>query len=180
MTSPLSLLLPLVSAVILVLAAIYLIAPFFGARLPKDTLLLCGYGAALAPIFVLIDTYFDLFTQMNAPHKLGIHFALIACALYFLYEVRLPLGRPLPRVLLYFSATAFFFCTTVGISDLFAYACGFYDDFALLKADIFCLAAAAYIGARTAARVPALRRGRDGESEAVTAAAEDAAQEQQV
>ncbi len=156
---------------VLLLAAgiFYFAAPLFGARFPREATVLCGYGAILATVFLLIVTYFDRYTQMNAPHKVGLHMALVCAALYLLYEVRELLQKPLPRLSLLFSALGLFFCGVVGISDTVAYLLGIFTDPLYLPADLLCLSLFLYIGVRAAERLLSLSK-HESEEETATPA----------
>ncbi len=109
---------------------------------------LCGYGLILTCVCMLAVTYFDRYTQMNAPHKTSLHFCMLAIMLAVLYEVRSLIGRDLPRVRVAMLLLAFFFCATVGLSNTIAFLAGSYGDLCYLFQDLFCLFAAVYFGAR--------------------------------
>ncbi|MBQ8717518.1 MAG: hypothetical protein IJY43_06725, partial [Clostridia bacterium] len=49
---------------------------------------LLGYGVILAAALLLSVTYFDRYTQMNAPHKVGLHLCLLSIMVFMLYELR--------------------------------------------------------------------------------------------
>jgi len=123
---------------------------------PKsDTLVICGVCVILALACLLSFTYFDPYTQMNAPHKTTNHMALILLMLYTIYELRAVSGRMMPRALYTASLAAFFLCFTVGLSNLFAFTAGIYTDITYLAQDLLLLALSAYIGIRVVGDVKA-------------------------
>ena len=74
---------------------------YFIARLKYVTgaTALLSFGVILSAILLISLTYFDLTVPMNSPHKLSLHLCLLACAVYLLYEMRLAVSTPFPRVL---------------------------------------------------------------------------------
>lgn len=107
-----------------------------------------GYGVILAAALLLSVTYFDRYTQMNAPHKVGLHLCLLAMMAFMLYELRAMIGRALPRALSVTSAICFFFCAVVGVSDIIAFIAGIYTDFLYFIIDLLATGFALYIGSR--------------------------------
>ena len=61
---------------------------------------LLSFGVILGAILLISLTYFDLTVPMNSPHKLSLHLCLLACAVFLLYEMRLAVSTPFPRVLI--------------------------------------------------------------------------------
>lgn len=111
---------------------------------------LLGYGVILAAALLLSVTYFDRYTQMNAPHKVGLHLCLLSIMSFMLYELRTLIGRSLPRALSITSALCFFFCAAVGVSDIIAFIAGVYTDFLYFIIDLLATGFALYIGSRAA------------------------------
>lgn len=109
---------------------------------------LLGYGVILAAALLLSVTYFDRYTQMNAPHKVGLHLCLLSIMVFMLYELRTLIGRSLPRALSITSALCFFFCAAVGVSDIIAFIGGVYTDFLYFIIDLLVTGFALYIGSR--------------------------------
>lgn len=109
----------------------------------------CAYGVILAGILLLSVTYFDRYTQMNAPHKVWVQLSLLSIMIYTLYELRARIGRPAPRALAVASALLLMLCIPTGVSDLIAYACNLYDDALYLICDLVLTAFAVYVACRT-------------------------------
>ena len=100
---------------------------------------LLGYALLLALILLMVVTYFDRYTQMNAPHKLSQHMCILAALLALLCELRALIGRRTPQHALPFSAFAAFLCITVGVSNTLAFALGSYEDITYLLFDLLLL-----------------------------------------
>lgn len=129
------------------LGAVYLAAPLV-ERFRVTTAVLFGYLLILAAALLLIITYFDRYTQMNAPHKLSLHLALITVMLALLFEHRALLCRPKPILHVTATLLAFLTCTAVGLSNTVAFLAGRYDSALYLLLDLLCLGLGAYFGAR--------------------------------
>ena len=120
---------------------------YFALRLThvtSTTVALFGYGAILSTALSLILTYFDRYTQMNAPHKLSFHICMILAMLALLFELRELLDRPLPLCTLAFTGFAAAFCTATALPNLLAFAGGVYSDPFYLFFDVMTLGLAAY------------------------------------
>lgn len=137
----------LVAAIVLFAAAAYFLLQF---RAPTEATVLSGYGAILAAALLLSVTYFDRYTQMNAPHKISLHVTMLSFMLYLLFELRFLLFRAMPRVFLAALAACFTLSATFGISNVAGFLCGSYDNTAYLMQDLLSLGFAVYTGARAA------------------------------
>lgn len=128
-------------------------AVYFALRLthskPTTTVLL-GYGAILSAALSLILTYFDRYTQMNAPHKLSQHVCLLVVMVALLLEQRDLLDRPLPRACVAFTAFAAAFCTVTALPSILAFIGGVFDDPLYLFLDVMILGLAVYFGTKSA------------------------------
>lgn len=127
------------------LGAAYFILLFLGKTSNAP---LFGYGVILAAALLLSVTYFDRYTQMNAPHKVGLHLCLLAIMVFMLYELRMLINRSLPRALSVTSAICFFFCTVVGVSGIIAFIAGIYTSLLYFIIDLLATGFALYIGSR--------------------------------
>lgn len=134
----------------LLASAAYFALQFLAQTPPPKTLLLCGYGVILAAAFLLSITYFDLYTPMNAPHKLSLHMALLSVMLYMIFDLRNLIGAPRPRGLGVFGAICFFLSATAGVSNAIAFLMGIYNDTFALGIDLLLIVFALWVGARTA------------------------------
>lgn len=141
-------LLNLITAISLICAAAYFALRLKASR--TDTTVLCGYGAILAATLSLISTYFDRYTQMNAPHKLFFHICMLAVMFALLLEQRDLLGRPLPRLCVASTALAAFLCTAFSLPAIIAFSAGVYNDPMYLFFDILALGFAVYFGTKCA------------------------------
>lgn len=172
---------------VLVVAAIlflFIAAAFFATCFLGKPAPLCGYGVILAAALLLSITYFDRYTPMNAPHKVSVHLCLLSVMAYMLYDIRISIQRALPRALLAVSGICFSLCATIGVSNLIAFAAGVYDSPLYLLCDLFLIALALYVAARTVTPLlpqsPAEAEPLPAEDDAETAAPipEDAADEE--
>ena len=123
-------------------------AIYFALRLTSTktaTVALWGYAAIFGCALSLILTYFDRYTQMNAPHKLSFHVCMILVMLALLLELRDLLGRPLPRTCVALTGFAGAFCTAIALPNLLAFACGVYSDAFYLFFDVMTLGLAVYL-----------------------------------
>lgn len=122
------------------------IAPF--RRVQAETAAVFGFLAIPALAMFLAVTYFDRYTQMNAPHKVALQACFLAAMLALLMEIRVSLGKGGERARAAFCALAATLCAAVGISDTVAFFAGRYRNVLYLLFDLFCVALAAYFGAR--------------------------------
>lgn len=136
----------LLVALALLCATVYF-ALRLGARTTTTTVL-WGYGAILSAALSLVLTYFDRYTQMNAPHKLAFHVCMLAVMFALLLEQRDLLGRPLSRLCAGCTALATFLCTVFSLPAIIAFVGGVYDDPFYLFFDILTFGFAAYFGTK--------------------------------
>lgn len=140
---------PFLSGLFLLAGCAYFLLPIFG-KTDGAAPLLCGYAVIFGAVLLLCTTYFDRFTPMNAPHKVGGHLALLSLMLAALMELRAKIGRRTPRIAAVLHMTAFFLCFTVGLSGLIAFAGGVYNDLTYLLADLLLFAFSLYLAAKNA------------------------------
>ncbi len=140
----------LITALLLVVGAGYFVGQF---RTKQDTatVLVFGYGLILALACLLAVTYFDLYTQMNAPHKVSLHLCLLATMAAVLFELRVPLGRPLPHVHAAVCGFACFITATCGLSNTVGFLVGAYDNATYLLCDLCCVGLCVYFAAKCVA-----------------------------
>lgn len=141
----------LVGLLSLLVAAAYFVLRFLAEKPPVQITLLCGYGAILSFALLLCFTYFDQFTPMNAPHKMGLHLSLLAAMVYLLYDLRTLAGEAMPRAAAISSGVAFVFTATVGISNLIGFLADVYHSVPYLVQDLLLIGLAIYIGTHSAA-----------------------------
>ena len=125
-------------------------AGYFATKLrgSSESAPLLGYGMILGCTCMLIMTYFDRYTQMNAPHKISLHLCMLCVMLAVLFEVRELLGKDLAHWRLATTALAFFFCTVTGLANTVGFVAGAYSSLTYLFQDLICLMLAVYFGAR--------------------------------
>jgi hypothetical protein len=138
----------LLAALACAAAALYFLFQLLGAESLATP---CAYGVIFAGILLLSVTYFDRYTQMNAPHKVWVHLSLLSIMIYMLYELRARIGRPAPRALTVTSALVLMLCIPTGVSDLIAYACDLYDNTLYLICDLVLIAFGGYVASHTVA-----------------------------
>ena len=137
-------------AIFLIITAAFFILQFLAEAPPPHTLALCGYGVILAAVCLLSLTYFDLTVQMNAPHKISLHLALLSIMFCMLFDVRTLLGIARPRAHGVVSAICCFLCITTGLSNCIAFIGDIYTDLLSLGADLFVLIFGIFTGIRLA------------------------------
>ncbi|MBR2479277.1 MAG: hypothetical protein IKB47_02605 [Clostridia bacterium] len=103
---------------------------------PKDGKLserhaLFGFSVPIAAAIYLSISYFDLSVSINAPIKLMTQLALIFSMLWMLYELRVPLKKPMPRLYFAFGILALFFSGTASLPYLIGGAAN------LIKSTVF-------------------------------------------
>lgn len=135
---------PVFAALLLLAGPVYLLFPAFGLK-RQNLQLLSGYALIFASALLLSVTYFDRYTQMNAPHKVGQHLALLSVMLALLFELRVLIGRARPRAGAVFTCISFFLCTVVGGSDVIAAIGGVYSDPVYFAVDLFLLGFGIYL-----------------------------------
>ena len=115
---------------------------------------LLGYTLLLALMLVMALTYFDRYTQMNAPHKVSQHLSILAALLALLAELRVMLGKAPCKKMLPWAALAGFACATVGLSNTVAFALGAYTDITYLLFDLLLLSLSLHFAAACAGMRP--------------------------
>lgn len=145
-TLPAPTVLVLLAAVFSVLAALFFVLLLRGQ---DGSAAACGYGVILAAVLMLSITYFDRYTQMNAPHKVSLHLAMLSIMLCMLFEIRPMIGRSKPRGLAVTSSICFFCTAVFGGSNLIAFMAGIYTDPLYLMGDLAALGFAVYLACRT-------------------------------
>lgn len=135
-------LLVLLAAVCLLVCAVYFLLRLCNAKLRTAAAagILTIPGAAL----VLAITYFDRYTQMNAPHKLSLHLCMLSIMFAMLYELRDLLGRPAPRACVLSTAVAAGLCCIYALSNIIAFLGGVYENVTYLMLDLVALGFAAF------------------------------------
>ena len=118
-------------------------------RIKPGTAVLFYYAAILALILLLAITYFDRYVQMNAPHKISQHLALLAAALALVAKARALIGCEKPLLTAISHPLAFLLCASCGVPNLVAFLAGSYTDILYLCIDLLTIAAAVYFGAHT-------------------------------
>ncbi len=128
---------------------VYFILHLFG-KSASDTVRI-AFGSILLIAFAALIclTYFDIGTQMNAPHKISQHVALLAVMLWLLYDMRAAAGAPRPRMQTAVTPAALFLCLTNGVSNTIGYIAGKYTSSLFFATDLLLLVLALYIVART-------------------------------
>lgn len=128
---------------------VYFILHLFGKSVSLTVKTVFGSILLLALAVLICFTYFDIGTQMNAPHKISQHVALLAAMLWLLYDMRAAAGTPRPRLQAALTPTAIFLCLTNGISNIIGYVAGKYTSSLFLATDLLLLVFALYALART-------------------------------
>ena len=145
------------SATLVLLAGICLLASaaYFLLRLLNSSTKSAatfGFFTILAPAMMLGVTYFDRYTQMNAPHKLSLHLCALAVMFAMLYEERALLSRPLPRACAVATTVAASLCAIYALSNAIAFLGGVYDDLTYFLFDLITLGFAAWFITKCARR----------------------------
>lgn len=146
----------LVSILSLLAATVYFLTKTPICPLDTTGTAIFGSLSLVACACLITVTYFDVATPMNAPVKVHLHLALLSVILYLLYELRDTVGAPLPRMRTVFTGLAFFFCITVGASDLVAALAGYTKGFIYLSHDLLLLGLGFYVAVRGTADLNAL------------------------
>ena len=143
---PTSPLLVLLTALCWLGSAAYFLSRVLHAKLRTAAIL--GFFPILAAALSLSLTYFDRYTQMNAPHKTSMHLCMLAVMFAVLYELRALLSRAMPRACAFVTALAASLCTVYSLSNIIAFLGGVYDDLTYLVFDLVALGLAAYFIAK--------------------------------
>lgn len=103
-------------------------------------------GFIAVPSFALLlgVLYFDLYTPMNAPHKVSLQVVLLAVMIALLYELRVSLEVPRPRAAAAVYGFTAFACTSIGASNTVAFLVGTYQGVIYLLVDLLAVAFGAY------------------------------------
>ena len=132
----------LLTALSLLAGAVYFLLRLLSGK-PRSTVAF-GFFVILAAALCLATTYFDRYTQMNAPHKLSLHLCMLAIMFGMLYELRALLGRALPRACTAATTLAAALCFVYSLSNTIAFLGGVYDDVTYFLFDLVTLGFAAY------------------------------------
>lgn len=139
---------PVFAALLLLSGSVYLLFPVFGIN-RQTAQLLSGYALIFASALLLSLTYFDRYTQMNAPHKVGQHLALLSVMMVLVCQLRVLIDRARPRAGAVFTCISFFLCTVIGGSGVIAAIGGVYSDPVYFAIDLLLLGFAVYLATGT-------------------------------
>ena len=128
----------------LLLACAYFLPIALGKTLRGSAMALPGCGGIFAGALLISLLYFDRYTPMNAPRKVGVQLALLSFMLALLYELRAKTGIPLPRMAVFSTLLSFFLCVVIGLSDIVAFAAGVYRVPFYFMQDLLLLASGIY------------------------------------
>lgn len=148
-TLTLPVLLSLLAFPSLLAGIVYFVLHFFEKGVSLTVKTVFGSILLLALAVLICFTYFDIGTQMNAPHKISQHVTLIAMMLWLLYDMRAAADVPRPRVQAALTPLALFLCLTNGISNIVGYVAGKYTSSLFFATDLLLLVFALFIVART-------------------------------
>ena len=143
-------------------SAVYFLCRSLHVKLRTAAIL--GFFPIFAAALSLSLTYFDRYTQMNAPHKTSMHLCMLAVMFAVLYELRALLSRAMPRACAFVTALAASLCTIYSLSNIIAFLGGVYNDPTYLVFDLTALGFAAYFIAKCLP-VAAMRREEETEVE---------------
>ncbi len=132
----------LLTALCLLAGAVYFLLRLLGSK-PR-TVTALGFFTILAAALCLATTYFDRYTQMNAPHKLSLHLCMLCIMFAMLYELRALLDRSLPRACTAATAIAAALCSVYSLSNTIAFLGDVYDNITYFLFDLVTLGFAAY------------------------------------
>ncbi|MBR6709066.1 MAG: hypothetical protein IKL84_05245 [Clostridia bacterium] len=98
------------------LSAIYFFTALSSACRTAGWRIILGFFPIIWAIISLARAYFNFYIAMNDPNKVAMHLGLMAAMLFFLQELRTLLGRPQPRLMLFFSLIALLFTGVGGVA----------------------------------------------------------------
>ena len=98
--------LEIISIILLVLSALYSILVLFPKFRVSQYTVLLGFSTVLACIALTASFYFDATFEMNAPIKVTTQIALLFSMLFYTCELRYPLEKPQPRLMLILASWA--------------------------------------------------------------------------
>ena len=132
----------LLAAVLLIGTAAYFLRRLYGVA--TNSVAALGFFTIFGAAFTLAITYFDRYTQMNAPHKISLHLCMLAIMFAMLYELRALLGRPTTRAYVGVTAFAAVLCAVFSVSNIIALFANVYSSALYLVFDLVALGYAAY------------------------------------
>ena len=109
---------------------------------------LFGYGVILGAVLLLSITYFDRYTQMNAPHKVSVHLCMLSVMLCMVFLIRPLIGCARPVGQTAVTAICMFCTVTYGGSNLIGFIAGIYTSPLYLSIDVAALCFAVYLAGR--------------------------------
>lgn len=122
-----------------ILGAVYFI--LFAKKLASPSLhFVCGVALIVFLALLLVDSYFDIGVQMNAPTKLALQLGCIGGMLLMLSEIRLICGYPSPRFSAFSNSCAALFLGAASIPTVIA------DAFSCLPARRYALSDFVFFG----------------------------------
>lgn len=148
-TLTLPVLLPLIAFPSLLAGIVYFVLHFFEKSVSLTAKTVFGSILLLAFAVLICFTYFDIGTQMNAPHKVSQHLALLSMMLWLLYDMRAAANAPRPRAQAALTPLTLYLCLTNGISNIVGYIAGKYTSSLFFATDLLLLVFALFIVART-------------------------------
>ncbi len=130
--------------IFLVIAAIYFTILWFTQDSYGEINALVGFSVPFACILLVAIAYFDLFVTMNSPVKIGFQLAMISFMIFFLFELRVALGKAKPRAYFFFAMTAMLVSGIASIPQIIAFIAGKLNNTTYLLYAVFSLCVFVY------------------------------------
>ncbi|MBQ7383339.1 MAG: hypothetical protein IJV72_00925 [Clostridia bacterium] len=103
-------------------SALYFVLGALGKNDEVRALLLIALAIAL--VYILAVSYFDVFVQMNSPNKVILQIACLVSMLFFVYEARCITGELKRKLYLFSLSCAVFFSGVASVPSIIAYFTG--------------------------------------------------------
>ncbi len=108
--------------IIFALASVYFAMNFLQKTAKAQAAL--AIAVIFSVVYFLANSYFDLYTPMNAPEKTTLHLACITTMVFFTCEARAIIGEAKKRLYVFSLSIAVFFSGISSLPAMIAYLCG--------------------------------------------------------
>ena len=145
----------LVGGIFLLFSAAYYVFLWFDHGDRSEIAALIGFSVPVAALLLIVLTYFDMHSPMNCPAKLSFQLSMLSFMLFSLYELRIHLQKPRPRLYFMFAMTTML---TTGISSfpvILAYCTGKIESLSYMLYAVFALCVFIYVTSRVCVFVSA-------------------------
>lgn len=134
--------------IFLIISVAYFVMLFISRKTSGDIIALVGFSLPIATLLLTAIAYFDIHMALNSPLKIAFMLSNISFMIFSLYEIRVLLGRPMPRAYLSFGMLAVLLSALASVPQIVAYSLGRFSETRYLVCAVFSLCVFFYTATR--------------------------------